>query len=293
MDNTDLLRNLFESNTGDITLIFKNNNSKKVHKSILEFHSNVFKSMFASGMKESKAESINIPNFEEEHMIYFLKLVYGDNDIKQLNISQLFQLVQIADFYDCKGIHDFLINKLEDLTIDKNLEEMITAYYQFPDISQKIKIKIFKLLSQMFHQVYIRGHDDIRDYTNCEQQFEDNCYDLIKPGQFERNLISKYYTCCKHKSLSKTYLSVASNLTVGNHKCCIDPRVTEINDKVCVVFCCEHRTFVVPENRIKFLKEYKTGFDKSYADYQIIKPILEKMPEYLKIELFDYFFYII
>lgn len=278
-----LLNNLYDSGTGDVLLTFNERNSKKIHRVVLEFHSTVFKQMLNNGMKESKELTININNFEEEHICWLLKLMYGIK-MKELSIEHKFKILEMADFYDCRKIFDYMTKKLLNSVKEDNIIVIMNCCDQYREFCKDIRDKLFSLLLEKWEALPQNFGPDYKDYVNCKEQFDDFCYDLIKPGSWERKRIHTSHVCCKHKKLKKSYLQLAERLWVGQVPCCINKDDNGIDDNIHTFFCCQHRKESLDEDTIQYIKNLKGDIDLNAKIYENFKHFFDKMPDQLKID---------
>ncbi len=101
-----------DQTTSDFTILV---GSKEfhVHKTILSFHSPVFKAMFSSSMYESRNGKLGITDFSVEVVQSFLRCIYDlrcmqDDEFK----AEICQLLLIADKYDIQKIMDAAENAI-------------------------------------------------------------------------------------------------------------------------------------------------------------------------------------
>lgn len=289
MDLSNLLLDFFELNQGDLVLKFKNGNRRNVHKLVLTHHSEVFKAMLNSGMKEAKDEAIDIPNFEEDNMIQVIRIMYGDISLlDKLNIIQMFETLRIIDYYRCTGMFRLVNRKLKKILNEENLLEFIGPCNDYPEVSNSIKKKLFRILKEKLVFVNKKSLTDfISDYYDREEQFADNCFDLLKNGQSDR--INNAICCCKHKNLKQTFL-VKKPVSDHGKICCINDEVKEVTSTTTTRLCCKHRTESPSESRINDIKKIKEELDHTIKEYKSTKELILKLPEDLRLEFFEYSF---
>ena len=284
MDYSKLLLVFFDLNQGDVTLKFKNGNTRNVHKFVLEYNSPVFKTMLGNGMQESRDRIIPIPNFEEEDMLYLLKMMYGDLSIlTKLGIGQLFEILRIADFYNCEALISLINKTLKDSIIESNLTEFSDYCHKYVEVSKEIQEKLFDVIKAVFDSV---DKKEFEDFDNQDEQFNDHCYDLIKKER--RTLSNNHKYCCKHKSIKKSFLEAEATQD-GDRWCCISKKT--ITDAVSTRFCCQHRTVVVLTDQVEYIDKLKEEFNKKISKYVAIQNLVQKMPETQKLEFFEHCFY--
>ena len=77
-----------------------------VHATWLAVHSSYFRSLFYSGMKESKTTEVHlkIPEFEEKGHLHLLEAIYRPDILNKGSVDELLVVLELADKYDVKFV---------------------------------------------------------------------------------------------------------------------------------------------------------------------------------------------
>lgn len=135
---------LSESISCDFTIESVDGEKFQVHKAILAVHSEVFKAM----LKEATAESLNnyvkLVDVGKEDLSCILEFIYTGT-VKDLENSNWFNLLMLADKYDLKGLRELSQHALgQQLTTDNVLEVLIVADMYNSDDLKAAALKFIK-----------------------------------------------------------------------------------------------------------------------------------------------------
>ena len=122
----DFLQLLVEQDSADVTFLVK---SEKIlaHKLVLSARSPYFKAMFASGMKESVDNEIEIPDVEPEVFKELLKFLYSDS-IPDFRRDICLGLLVASEKYGLGGLKKLCEAELSSrLTVDNVIESLLLA----------------------------------------------------------------------------------------------------------------------------------------------------------------------
>lgn len=271
MDCLQIIQSLFDAESGDITIKLANNCKKRVHKEILEYHSDVLKSLL-----NGKKREIAITHFPQDHIIFWLRLLYGFWDYEEndgnLDFRQTFNILWICDFYNTKLVTDKLIELIKSRINNDNIEEVAKLCQDHPHISVDIRQFILEKFESSLDKFSLITK--IEDFEGCEEQFTDYCYDLISPRKYPDKILPLIY-CCKHKDKKKSFLGDLEKqkdiYSFDQSKCCISRSVLTNGNSVCTIFCCLHRTCDIPAKR----KQYIDNLFKEFIFKKKIHNILK------------------
>jgi hypothetical protein len=231
-----------------ILIEMKNGEFLSLDKDILTIQSPVFQAMLSNPMQESLSNTIQLNKYEPEIVkAFFEYLLYRRHIVISTNFPLYFELLEMTHMYQITDYYDSLLQTLCDKCTINNSYEMITLCQQYPELSDKIYDKCYRLIKEEFYQ-YITT--------------ETICYDDIGPGELTskgslRPADLDAHVCCKHKGQKKEYLKEPNKFTnVKGRYLCITYTVEKRDPKdyECIKsYCCEHRDDVYLKRHQLFL----------------------------------------
>jgi len=140
---------LFDSEEfSDVTFTFPNQPNEKplpAHRLILAELSPVFKTMFTSGLKESRESPIKIIECTAENFKCVIQFIYT-GQVKNLseNLDNVTEILDMANRYELKKLKlkiDEVLSKKNDDYFKTNLSKMliIAHLYNIPRVSNRVK----------------------------------------------------------------------------------------------------------------------------------------------------------
>lgn len=295
----EILRQLFLSNSGDVTILLSNNTSLKLHSYVIN-KCVFFEKLLDTPLEESKTKTIDLQSYDPHIVVMFFEYMYTYT-LYNFKINMLMDLLKLADnfMFDelCISISYFLENKItflkkkNDIEDLKESEQEILAQLCIMLVKNKTKPYLEKAYYYCINIFNDLLESDI-NYVDLELiQKSDICFDTIKPNtKYSCGVKSaKYNThyCClhyyknkiKHNHLLKPNTSTKINfINVDNEKknrysCisfAIEQKIDLDNDdiyldmSVATHFCCFHKNKQsVPQkydNMIAFSKTKKFSF---------------------------------
>lgn len=232
-----------------ITIELKNGKTFSVNKDILTVQSDVFKSMFLSGMQEEISNTIVMNKHSPaivkaffDYMLYRRMVLYEDKCI-----AQLFELLDMTNMYQQTAYYNYLVDIIRNNTYINNAYGIITLTSKYQGITEKIYDKCYRLIRVEFYQ-YITT--------------ETICFDDIAPGETTSKGVLRpstlgSQTCCKHMDTTKDYLQKPTkHLNIKGRYLCI-AHTMEKNDPQeldCIkTYCCQHRDATSSNRHKQFL----------------------------------------
>lgn len=301
MDNAQILQELYNSNDLVTIKSVEEGFIRKVHKSILEYHSDVLKTMFSNGMQESKSLDLIITNFPSKIIDLWIKLMYSFWDlIKEITNAEIFHLLQICDFYNTNLIKDRISSYLKSKICDENFVEIAGLAESNSPFSQEIITFLMEKLKKDFQILLDKNIDiDIMDFSNCEEQFKEHCYDLCPPNRYSHRM-NRAICCCKHKDKKKSFLTRNEKADIKvdttGEICCISKSLSaeeKVNgNNVYREFCCSHKKKEVVAERINFLNKFKKEFDIKKESHDKLKNIISALTPEFQLQFFHSLFYL-
>uniref|UniRef100_A0A914Q7V7 BTB domain-containing protein n=1 Tax=Panagrolaimus davidi TaxID=227884 RepID=A0A914Q7V7_9BILA len=149
----------------------------KVHKNILGAQSNVFHAMFASKMKKSIKNKVEIKDFSFEIVETALKLIYNCSFITSLSIQDIMKLLQFFDKYNIQSLQ----NKIEQLLIIKISTSTVCRITNSSIItnSTKLKNECMKFLVPSFLSKTPLSDIEILDKDICMEVLQNMVYQSV------------------------------------------------------------------------------------------------------------------
>jgi hypothetical protein len=260
MSSSKGYQKLFESNTGDISIILKNDSVLKLHKEIICVDSNFFQKAFESSMIESKSNEIDMSNYNESYIKTICNYLYTGTISFDLSDMELVELYILSDQLMMIELSSLIKTKL--FTILNNFSDedtyinLINTLYK--NLSSEHEFcKYF--IEQIFKLLKEPNNTYSSDIVNILKS--DICFDSIIPGETKNGITRPTeftsYVCCEHYH---TNLILQDNLTFStgtlkynNISCCIskvlvhaiDLHTKEVDqqilDKSCKYLCCRHK----------------------------------------------------
>ena len=258
MDTNELLKKLYNDSSGDLIL--------NLESKVIKLHSLILSQYSEKLITDIKENKFSIP--QDMADIFFSKLYNIKEDVK-LNLDQLFTVNGIIQKYDITLLKKDNDNNIIDSINFNNILEAIEKINKIPD-NITLKNGIINYLFDFFLEY--------KSLDKNKDQWNDNCYDLLKPGEFTRPENHFYYTCCKHNTISKNLSHNKHHLLHKGLTCCISTLQKKNNDlfpELCTELCCQHR--IKQENYIvEAIQNKKILLENNFRKWKLIKKKLEK-----------------
>ncbi|CAF0871367.1 unnamed protein product [Brachionus calyciflorus] len=164
----------------DVTLIAQ---SKKyhVHKVLMASVSDYFRSMFTSGMKESKQAEIELKGVSARGLEKLIEIIYTSKTKFETN-SDLFDVISCASHLQCLLVLDYCEKNMLNRLTCKNFNYFIqmAKMYRMQSALDKIDLFIIKNLSQIINQSsnkrFKNKHDEFA--SSFTDNYDDDEYDI-------------------------------------------------------------------------------------------------------------------
>jgi hypothetical protein len=174
----DAMKQLYESNTGDITISLADGQIKVI-SNLLSRDSIVFRKMFLNSMSEKNTKQIDLKDYKATLIRDLLKYIYYRHiyDCKNPDTDEWFEMLQIADMYQLKRYTDTIAYQISIRITDENVYQIICNCRLVKDITTYIETKAIEYLQNRVIQ-----HVKSRKYV---------CYDKTS------SIYNMYRYCCK------------------------------------------------------------------------------------------------
>ena len=139
-----------DESCSDVVFLLDNDERVNVSRSVLIGHSEYFKAMFRSNMKESKTNKIRVQGFSKHMFLLFLEYLY--TNVLDCDLENAMQLCVLADRYQEDELCKYCLKVVEEGLSDDNVIEFIV-------------------------EAEYLGFDGLLDV--CKEYFVSNCGNLI------------------------------------------------------------------------------------------------------------------
>lgn len=298
-DLEHMLKNLLESGNGDVEIILNGNKIKKVHKVVLEYNSEVLSRMLNNGMKESSLQKIDMSNYSEKSVNIFFEFCYCKKlDITKISIEELMDFLEMLNYYDIKNHQNIISENFDFIVKEYELKDIIKMYSDNQaNVSNLLYDRIVDFLSKKYKFAIIDQIEYKNKLKNILEQFDDDCYDLLKPGEAGRPFEYKYTLCCKHRNMEST-LEIPKTIlsTREGKKCCIGISVTQfeliMNAKDYQTdYCCSHRKKKIDATSSFIATTKRPQFEKECKEKEELKKEFDDLSKELKFDILNKILY--
>lgn len=238
MFDASQLKKLYESNSGDLTIVLRSGSKIRVISHFLTQISPVFDKMLRTDMLEAKDKIIDLSAYCDTSVDILLRNIYYNysplDSKKNVWHHNICETISLLNIYQIDKLKNKLISHIERHIASDDLNRTLSMLIDFQDygtLFENIKIKYCNHLASMFNR--------------------STCYDLI--GE------SKYGWCCMHsyKKVDNKYCTYLVNVDkIEKYGCvCVnlkkkncepsllkyDMESVAVTDKFYAGRCCTHK----------------------------------------------------
>lgn len=239
----DVYKKLFLSNSGDIIIKLKNDETLKVHEVLISARSEVFKKMLTSSMQETKTKTIDMTTYDPERVKeLFLYLYCEEYQQESKTVASIFEFMKLLDMFNLHKYCEKISNILEEKCTLDDAWDLLPICFENQKLYEKLYQKLhFLIYHAMLEQTKLNFHSH-----------EYKCYDDMIPGQKKHGIVIRpnkhiRYMCCEHwksneekKHLQRPLSTTKYNgrqVCIAYTKQGIDP-TTRDSERI---LCCRHR----------------------------------------------------